>query len=355
MRKRIEKFKETFHAQSFIAGIVAIVFLAGLFVFVSNFSLGFNAVGISTMIGEDKVASIMKDLVENNLTKKGTDVAVENVEFIKELGLYEVKMKLAGKAETSAFLSRDGKYFVKEAASLEEIKSKREAQEEAAAGEAERKRDIKIPKTKKPNVEVFVMSHCPFGTQVQKGFLPVIKKLGSKADINFKFVDYLMHGKKELTENLNQYCIEQEENKKYLKYLECFLGSTGEASDSTSCMKEFGISEKKIASCSTKVDEKFLISKQFADKTTWQGGKYPLFNLQKEENDKYKVGGSPTIVINGVTVEPNRDPKSLLKTVCSAFEEAPKECEEVVPSQTPSPGFGIGKAPTVSSDGGCEE
>jgi len=60
-------------------------------------------------------------------------------------------------------------------------------------------------------------------------------------------------------------------------------------------------------------------------------------------------------VINGVTVEPNRDPKSLLKTVCSAFEEAPKECEEVVPSQTPSPGFGIGKAPTVSSDGGCEE
>ena len=29
-------------------------------------------------------------------------------------------------------------------------------------------------KLEKPIVEAFVMSHCPFGTQIEKGMLPVV-------------------------------------------------------------------------------------------------------------------------------------------------------------------------------------
>lgn len=350
MKKRIEKFKKTFHIQSFVVGVVGVALLAGMLIFGGPTLSG--AVGLSSIagVGTESVAEIMKDLVQNNLTRKGTDVEIEDVAFRKDLGLYEVLMKV-GETKTTAYLSKDGKHFAKEVMSLDDIRDKRVAQEVAAAKEAERKQNIKVPTAEKPVVEAFIMSHCPYGTQVQKGLLPVIDALGKKADIRFKYVDYLMHGKKELDENLNQYCVEEVENKKYLPYLECFLGSTGDASDSARCMKEVGISEKKIASCVKKTDVDLGLSDAFASSTK----KFPEFDLHKEGNEKYKVGGSPTVVVNGTTIEPNRDPNSLLKAICKGFENAPAECEEELSKKAPAPGFGVGTAASASGDADCEE
>lgn len=359
--ERAKKIRDTFHIQSFMGGVIGVLLLVGAFVLMSKFGLApavlSGAVGISKqgLLSDGKVAGIMEELVEKNLTTAGTEVAIENVAFKEDLGLYEVKMKLGGQTDVTAYLSGDGKYFIKEAMSLDEIKQKRQEQEELAAKEAERKRNIKVAKTEKPKVEVFVMSYCPYGTQVQKGFLPVMKTLGDKADISFKFVDYLMHGKKEMDENLNQYCIEKEEAGKQQAYLGCFLGSSGEVADSERCMKEVGISQAKIAKCAADADSKFLLTKKFEDKSSWQGGQFPLFELQKADNEKYQVKGSPTIVINGTTVEPNRDANSLLASVCSGFENAPKECEETLSAKTPSPGFGVGVTSAASNDAGCSE
>ena len=78
-------------------------------------------------------------------------------------------------------------------------------------------------KSDKPNVELFVMSHCPFGTQAEKGIIPVVNLLKNKINFSVKFVDYSMHGKSEIDENTLQYCIQKEESKKYIPYLTCFL------------------------------------------------------------------------------------------------------------------------------------
>lgn len=355
MKGKIEDLKKKFDKQSFWVGVLlGVIFFTASFLAI-RFGVGGSALsGAIGFVGGSKVSEgeaseIMQELVKNNLTKSGTEVEVLGVEYKKEIGLYEVDMKLGGKAETTAYLSKDGEYFIKEASSVEEIKRKRIQQEEAALKEAERRRNIEVPKSEKPEVEVFVMSYCPFGTQVQKGFLPVIKTLGNKADIKFKFVDYLMHGKKELDENLNQYCIEQKADKKYLSYLECFLGSEGSADDSKRCMKDIGISSSVIEECVASTDKKLDATAKLDDKTR----RYPVFNLHKEGNDKYDVKGSPAIVINGTTVEPNRDPSSLLETVCKGFESAPKECEAELAKQVPAPGFGVGSA--TSDGGGCAE
>lgn len=350
MKKRIEKFKKTFHLQSFVVGATGVFLLAGMLMLGgSTFS---KAAGFSNFfgIGKDNIAEIMKDLVQNNLTVRGTDVEIEDVNFQKELGLYEVLMTVGG-TKTSAYLSKDGKHFAKEIMSLDDIRDKRLAQEAAAAKEAERKQNIKIPTAEKPTVEVFVMSHCPYGTQVQKGFLPVIEALGEKADISFKYVDYLMHGKQELDDNLTQYCIEEVENKNYLPYLECFLASAGEESDSVSCMEKVGISQEKVTSCVEKTDAKLGLTEAFSTSKK----QFPEFDLHKEENDEYNVGGSPTVVVNGVTVEPNRDPNSLLTTVCKGFEDSPAECEEELSKKAPAPGFGAGTATSASGSAGCAE
>ncbi len=193
-----------------------------------------------------------------------------------------------------------------------------------------------MEKKEKPEVELFVMSHCPYGTQIEKGMIPVMETLGDKADIKIKFCDYAMHGEKELDEQIQQYCIQEEQEDKYLDYLKCFLKDE----DSEGCLEEADIDKTKLNTCIGIIDAKYKVSDNFEDKSTYKG-QFPTFNVFKEEVDKYGVGGSPTLVINGVTASAGRDPSSLLDAVCTGFSETPQECEEELTSDMPSPGFGF--------------
>jgi len=204
-----------------------------------------------------------------------------------------------------------------------------------------------MPKKEKPEVELFVMSHCPFGTQIEKGMLPVARLLGDKIDFNVKFCSYAMHGKKEIDEQTLQYCIQKEHNDKYLDYLACFLkeGNTGD------CLKEAEL-DGKLDTCIAETDAEFKITEKFNDKSTWSGGRFPLFDVDKELNEKYGVRGSPNLVINGVTAKTGRDPASLLSAICTGFKDKPAECNEKLSSASPSAGFGF-KEGSSGSAGSC--
>ena len=193
-----------------------------------------------------------------------------------------------------------------------------------------------VVKSDNPEVELFVMSYCPFGTQAEKGIIPAVNLLGDKIDFKIRFVYYAMHGDTEINEQLKQYCIQEEQEDKFLDYLSCFLAD----GDSESCLSEVGVDELKLASCVEKADEQFGITAKFNDQSTWLSGRYPLFDVDKELNDEYGIGGSPTLVINGKTTDSSRNPRAYLSTICAAFNDAPEECSEQLSSQTPSSGFG---------------
>ena len=203
-----------------------------------------------------------------------------------------------------------------------------------------------MPKKEKPEVDLFVMSHCPYGTQIEKGILPVLRLLGDKIDFNIRFVYYAMHGEIELKEQTLQYCIQKEYNDKYLDYLECFLkeGNTQE------CVEEVGL-KGKLDSCIQQVDKEFKITEKLNDKSTWMGN-FPPFDIDKELNEKYGVRGSPSLVINGVVASVSRSPASLLNAVCTGFKDKPAECSENLSSTNPSAGFGF-SATSSSSSGSC--
>ena len=198
-----------------------------------------------------------------------------------------------------------------------------------------------MEKREKPDVDVFVMSHCPFGTQIEKGLLPVWDLFGDKINLNIRFVDYAMHGKKELDEELKQYCVAQQGKPKLRKYLECFLKS-GEEGDK--CVKETGVDSAALSACITKTDKEFSVTAGFEDKSKWSGGRFPPFPIDAELSKKYKVQGSPTLVINEVTVQSGRNPKALRDAICKGFKEPPAECTAKIDESEPSPGFGTGKA-----------
>ncbi|HDI73234.1 MAG TPA: hypothetical protein ENF58_03780 [Candidatus Altiarchaeales archaeon] len=205
-----------------------------------------------------------------------------------------------------------------------------------------------MPKKEKPEVELFVMAYCPFGTQIEKGILPVAELLGDKINLSVKFCSYAMHGKKELDEQILQYCIQKEQKDKYLSYLRCFLkeGKTDE------CLKETSIDQEKLNACIEQTDKKFKITENYEDKSTWLNGRFPIFDIYKEENEKYGIRGSPGLVINGAVAEGvGRDPASLLGAICLGFKEKPEECNEKLSSITPSPGFGFSEGSGDSMSG----
>jgi glutaredoxin len=206
-------------------------------------------------------------------------------------------------------------------------------------------------KSDKPVVELFVMSHCPYGTQMEKGILPVAKALGNKIDFQVKFVDYAMHEKKEIDEQLRQYCINKEQAPVFIPYLECFL----KAGDNAACLKETKVDEKKLATCVTNTDKQFKITESYNNKDSW-GSQFPPFAIHQAENTKYGVQGSPTLVINGEQINSGRDAASLAKAICGAFNDgkAPKECSNTFASATPAPGFGTGTQAAGSGSAGAQ-
>ncbi len=212
-----------------------------------------------------------------------------------------------------------------------------------------------IPQTEKPIVEVFVMSHCPYGTQIEKAILPVYETLGDKIDLKIRFVDYVMHGETEIWEQANQYCIQKDQKEKYFEYLSCFL----EDGDGEQCLEEVGINTEVMETCVTEADEEFNLAANLADTGSWLSGQFPLFNIDKGLNELYKAQssdgrwGSPGLVINGVLIEgAPRNPATLLGLIGSAFIELPEETLGAnLSSETPSPGFGY--EGTGSDAGGC--
>lgn len=195
-----------------------------------------------------------------------------------------------------------------------------------------------IVKSDKPAVELFVMSYCPYGLQMQKALLPVMELLGKKADISIKFVSYIMHDKKEIDENNLQYCLENEQTDKLIPYLKCFTVS----GDSASCLKEVKVNESKLSSCIAATDKKFGTTAAYDDKASWLSGYYPLYPVNKDLNDKYGVQGSPTLVINGKQVQVARSPEAVKQAVCAAFDEQPEECSQTLSTASAAPSFGSG-------------
>lgn len=189
------------------------------------------------------------------------------------------------------------------------------------------------PKVDRPVADLYIMSYCPYWLQAQKWYLEVMSKLGKVADINVKWVPYIMHQQKEADENVVQYCIQKEQKDKYLPYLQCFLK---EDNKNEACRKEVKIDEKKLRTCIKNTKEKFKVDEKMADKSK----NFPDFDIDRETATRAWVQWSPSFVVNWVLVEKVwRDAKSYAEAICSTFKTKPKECEQEFQNVNFDPNF----------------
>lgn len=181
-----------------------------------------------------------------------------------------------------------------------------------------------------PTLQVFVMSYCPYGIQMEKGVLPAYELLKGKANFKIRFVSYTMHGQQEEDENSRQICL-REETKQFWQYLSCFT----DKGDASACMKEAGVGEDKMNDCMANRAKDYMAA-------------------DKELNEKYGVGGSPMNILNEneVQIYP-RSPEDVKKAVCDAFTSKPSECNTKLDTSNPSPGFGSGTSSSGSASCGA--
>ncbi|MFH0969186.1 MAG: hypothetical protein V1804_01625 [Patescibacteria group bacterium] len=309
------------------------IIIAGIFLLLVAGSY-FYAQSKKGILGQDAIKAKVENYVKDNLIQPGTDFKITKIE--KQGSLYKFTFSV-GTQEIIAYATNDGKNFFPQAINMDEKKDSVASSNSSVATEASVKKAI-------PDVELFVMSQCPYGIQAEKGLLPVIQKLGSKINFKLEFVDYILHGKKEFDENLNQYCIQKEEAGKLDNYLNCYTVS----GDSAKCLAQANINKSKITSCVSETDKNFGLTQKFNS-----GGSNPPFELNKDTNDKYGVKGSPTLVVNGTTIDAGRDSASMLKAICSGFNNPPAECSATLSSTSPSAGFGEGTAAASSSPASC--
>ena len=307
--------------------IIAGVIVAGTFLYKCR-----GEEGLTPQAAAEKAINyINENLLQEGFTASLVSVAEEN-------GVYKFHLKV-GENEFDSYVTKDGKLlFVNPPIDLEE---KPISQAENEAKEVS-KRDI-------PDIKLFVMSYCPFGLQAQKMFLPVYNLLKDKAEMGVYFVNYIMHGKEEIDENLRQHCIQEEQKEKYYNYLACFV----QDGDFEKCLTEAEIDKTKLAACISSTDSQYKITELYNNQNTWLNGQYPKFDVHTDLNEKYGVGGSPTIVINDTAVNIiTRSPEEFKKTICQAFIAEPEECSQILSKDIPSAGFGGGTA--SSSGGGCQ-
>lgn len=261
------------------------------------------------------------------------------------------------------------------------------------------KNDFAAVKNTKPEFDFFVMSFCPYGNQIETVIKPIAELLKNNADIHpryiFEKIDdlssyckqtsgdvsqcsaYIKAGyftsESECQKTINEYNSSCLDEKNYLKIGDAFYSSLHGRMEANQNVREicaFNMNEDKtnwwtfidnVNNNCTSEDADTCWEEQ-AKKAGFDTAKITeCFNTQAADliekeialTTQYKVQGSPTLIINGVSFPPEsayteagdgtlkigdkvikqadfRTPDAIKEAVCASFKKAPKECKTVL-------------------------
>ena len=194
-------------------------------------------------------------------------------------------------------------------------------------------------------MDFYVMSQCPYGTQVEDGFAPVLKELGGSIDFEINFIASenpdgtfnSLHGEPEVYGNKLHLCAQKHYPKQMMDFIVCqnkkyqdLVGTIEE------CATEAGIDATKIKTCADGAEGTELLSESAAKATAAQ------------------AQGSPTMYLNGQLYQGGRDAKSFKKAVCQILQGHPS-CEGIPACDSDADSTGeVGKVGVCQNPGKTE-
>jgi len=167
--------------------------------------------------------------------------------------------------------------------------------------------------------DLYVMSQCPYGTQVEDALVPVKERLGGALDLDIEFIGSeptpgvfkSLHGEPEVQGNLAQLCVKDLAPDMMLDFIACQNKNPRDLEGSIdSCAESLGLDPAEVRSCADGERGKELLSASF------------------KEAIAASARGSPTIVIDGQPYQGARDSLSLLRASCAKLDGHPA-CSEL--------------------------
>ncbi|MEK6820524.1 MAG: hypothetical protein AABX71_02320, partial [Nanoarchaeota archaeon] len=226
-------------------------------------------------------------------------------------GVYEITMNVNGQ-KIPVYFTKDGNYIM-QGRGLVPITGN-------AVDNSQQQTPAEVPKSDKPEVDLFIWSYCPYGVQAQGPLAEVASLLKDSADFN-AILYYDGHGAFETQQNKIQACIQKLDKDKYWAYASGFVKdiypkcsslktADCDKTESVKLMKSLGIDSSAVMSCVDSDGESLLT--EYSQRASESG-----------------VTGSPTLMINGVVTQPSSRTAEAFKTaVCSAFNTEPTECSQ---------------------------
>ncbi|MFA5459956.1 MAG: hypothetical protein WC283_01315 [Candidatus Paceibacterota bacterium] len=267
---------------------------------------------------------------ENFLAMSEEGATLSSVE--EESGVYKFTMMIEG-SEYISYITKDGKILFPDGIPMVEEEEQTEAKKMTCED---------LSKSDEPVLEVFVVSQCPFGTQMHRVLNEIVKNIPELDEyITVKYMGEIqdgkitsMHGDEEAQENLRQICIREEQKEKYWGYIDCYI-------------KE-GKSEECLANSSVDLN---ALSQCVEDSS--RGIEYAQKDF--DSVNEYTVTGSPTLILNKENVSEfdfgGRTAEAVKTVICCGFSSLPAFCEEELSTSSAEPGF----SPVYSSEGASGE
>ena len=202
------------------------------------------------------------------------------------------------------------------------------AQMEAAPPVAE---PAELQKTETPEVLLFVMSFCAYGNVAEDAMGPVVDVLGDNMEFEPIYIVSggagswsALHGEQELNQNVrekiiyNLYGLET-----WMDYVETVNGLC-DYTNADACWKA---PAEEMNINTTEVEELFNNQTYFDE----------LLLREMMFTSQYGVSGSPTLIVNGITMNVARTPESYKSTICDAYIEAPEDCNATLSEEAQGP------------------
>lgn len=291
--------------------------------------------GTANALSGEEAADRALEYINSNLVEPGTEASFVSVEETN--GIYRITTNYQD-TDIDIYITKDGvMLFLSDPVDTSTTPTTTTITVPAGA------------KVDRPVANGFIMSYCPYGLQFLKAYIPVIELLGDDADIHLNFVNYIMHGKKEIDENTRMYCMQKEQKELFTDYLRCVVVD----GDYERCYDEVGVDVAQLDACVDATNAQFSILDLYEDKSTWANGQYPRYPVDDALNAQYGVGGSPTFVLNGQVTSVNRVPEAIKQAICATFNNPPEACNTQL--STAGEAAGLGPLGSGSGDSGSAQ
>jgi len=319
--------------------IAKAIIIAGILIVVALLIVNYK--GSAGAISKDKASEKVVNFINTAFLAGKGGASFKSV--AEENGLYKVTF-LYQEKDNEIYVTKNGKFlFLSQPVDMDKASAEQNPQ-------TNEKTCADLAKADKPVLDVFIVSGCPFGIQMQRAAAEAIKGApGLGENIVMRYISNKsgnsftsMHGEEEYKENLRQICMRQENNK-YWDYVSCYI----KKGDSAGCLNSSGVDKSKLNVC---VSDKSKGEKYIEDD----------FNLQTQFN----VSGSPTSIYNKETISETpfggRTADAMKTLVCCAYKNQPDFCSKTLTKESAATGFSeIYSAPagsgSPSNGGGCQQ